>query len=328
MNSRFLAMGGLAAAVIAVVAGGLFFGWDFKSLVVGASPAPTAVPPSDDAVPPTPTAVPASYEAVFLRRDPSADVLVIGVDAHGQERVITRLADGWAWEKPPTPDPAGALSPSGLLAMAVMVEDPYPFPNRVRWTIFDVGRHDATPLVIAAIPEHDTDQITYSYFRGDTIGDGGRPLWGPGDRLAIYWYERIPIGPGSFGRHYWVTFVEGRTGEATSVDIQYETEFRPFWAADGSGILLADGQRVLGRDGMLAPAADVVEEASCHRVPQPDGDLADGDQGGACLSPDDSLTVAPNWGRVDSPRGFLTVQATGESFEVLGRFAGWLAVDQ
>jgi hypothetical protein len=271
----------------------------------------------------------ASYEAVFLRRDPSTDVLVIAVNAQGRERVVTRLEK--AWSNVPTPAPAGVISPSGLLVMPTTGGLGH---FGVQWKVYDVLSSEAKPIVIPGIAEQDTDQLNYWYPINTTEGDAhvfspdARAWWGPGDRLAIHWYERIPLGDNSFGRNYFVTFADGATGEATSVDISDARTLLPYWAPDGSGIFVdipPDG-RVLRADGTLAPAIDPVEETSCHRLPRAGREVdVNSAEAAACLSPDD-LLVARSAGPVDRPTGSVTVEATGESFDVMGRFAGWLEV--
>ena len=292
--------------------------------VVGANllrddPALVVVDPTASAVDPTASA---SYEAVFLRRDPSTDVLVIAVNAQGRERVVTRLAK--AWSKFATPAPVGAISPSGLLVM------PESGAGLVHWTIYDVLSPEATPIVIPGMAKQDTDQLSYWYPINPTgrSGSDARASWGPGDRLAIRWYERIPQGNSSFGRNYFVTFADGATGTATSIDIPDELTLLPWWAPDGSGIFVdvPPGGQVLRADGTLDPATDAVPETSCHRRPRAGGELeADSAETATCLSPDDSL-VARSSASFDQPTCSLTVQATGESFDVVGRFAGWLEV--
>jgi hypothetical protein len=261
------------------------------------------------------------YEAVFLRRDSTVNVLVIGVDSDGRERVITRLAQ--ASGNFNTPAPAGVVSSSGLLAMPVGI-------GIGRWTVIDLLDPEATRMVIPGIAQQDAEQLEYlypidprseaSHFRG------GRAWWGPGDRLAIHWYERVPLGDNRFGRNWFVTFADGATGEATSVDIPDELTLLPFWAPDGSGILVesASEREVLRADGTLAPASDAVPETSCERFSEAGSDL-DVVSGGptACLSPDGSLVVRSS-DSYEHPTGSLTVQATGDSLAVDGRFAGWL----
>lgn len=308
MNRVLLSVGGVAAAIVLIVGGGILFGWDAGGLV-GGQPSPTATP--------TPATI-TTYEAVFVRRDPSTDILVIGVDSQGRERVITRLPN--AWNLPisrSTPAPAGVVSSSGLLAMAAGVNF-----GEVRWTVFDLLRPEETPILIQGFPEQDIDQLDYFLVGDRSTGRDARPWWGPGDRLAIYWYERIPQGGNGFGRNYFVTFADGRTGEAAAVDIPDSLGFLPYWAPDGSGIFAAtvSGPQLLRPDGTLAPASDPVPEADCDP-------LLGSDYQVACVSPDEALTASTS-GNVSFPAGSVTTQATGERFEVTGSFAGWLRRDQ
>jgi hypothetical protein len=163
-----------------------------------------------------------AYDAVFLRPD-AADLLVIGVDPYGHEREITRFAGARAVAGPTT----GVVSPSGLLAVTV----PEPDNWMVHWEVVDLHRLDAPPIVIPEI-EQDVEQLQPTpYYRTDR-----RPavFWGPDEQLIIPWYDRDPSGVVD----YQLAFVDGRSGSATSVDLPDEVKLLPYWAADGSGVVV------------------------------------------------------------------------------------------
>jgi hypothetical protein len=316
MNRMMLAVGGVAAAIVLIVGGGMLVGWGTNGLL-GGQPSPTATP--------TPAAI-TTHEAVFLRRDPSSDILVLGVDSRGREREITRLPN--AWRLPIsrlTPAPAGVISSTGLLAMAVNG----PASGLVRWTIYDLLQPDDPPIIIPGFPQQDIDQLDY-FLVTDRTGGDARPWWGPDDQLAIYWFERIPQGPSGSTPNHFVTFADGKTGEATSVDIPDDWAFRPYWAPDGSGVFTetTNGLRVLRPDGTLAAASDPLPEASCQPAPEEgSADPATGRMSFACVSPDDVLVVITS-GNASFPTGSVRIQDSGEEFEVEGSFAGWLPADR
>jgi len=328
MNRTMLAVAGIAAALVLGVGGvaiyaGLGLNGPGPAAPTATAPTPSAEPSPSQA--PVQSSAPASDEAVFLRRD-YADVLVIGVDVEGHERVIARLAEAWGPE-PTYPDPAGALSPSGLLVMAAGID-----PFDLRWTIFDLLSPEAPPLEVAGVAGQDIDQLDYSYFgswseelHGRT---DGRASWGPGDRLAIQWFERIPQGGNGFGRNDFVSFVEGRTGEAISVDIDDALVILPYWASDGSGIVV-DGlpiERVLRDDGTFVSAPGIIPESSCGKLLQSGNELLSRADYAAspCISPDGLLLADTSVIDAISPTARLTIEATGGSRVVAGQFVGWL----
>lgn len=208
--------GWVALVAAAGVAAGLIL-----ALILNARPSP---PTGDETASPSPTSVQPSavrYEAVFLRRD----MVVVGIDSEGQEREIASLRDGGSGFWPAYP--AGAVTPTGLLALATSDDG-----GLFHWEIVDLHRPQAQPIVVAGILE-DRDMLRAPpYFTPD--GRGG-VFWGPGQQVAIAWYER-----GADGNVAHMTIVDGRTGAASSVDAPAAVE--PYWTSDGSGIFL--GRRI------------------------------------------------------------------------------------
>lgn len=309
MNRMTLAVAGVAALTIGLAG----VGWAFRPTGPGVgTPGPTA------------TVLP-SYEAVFVRREPNLDLLVVGVDAQGDEREIARLTGGWQSSRRTSPAPAGEVSASGLLALAAN--------NRgglVRWIVLDLLRPTEPPILINGFPQQDIDQLDYFFLADRSTGRDARPWWGPADRLAIYSFERIPMGGNGFTRRYFLAFADGRTGESTFVETPEAEGLKPpdgwlvlpHWTPDGSGIFVevwARGLQVLRPDGTLVPAADPVPNPICL-LPEVPGDEW---RFATCASPDDALVVTTG-GDVSFPTGSLTVQASGEVFEIAGSFAGWL----
>lgn len=304
------------------------------------------------------------YEAVFLRLevDGSREVVVVGVNAQGDEREIARLPG--AWEAYQIDDgqylaPMGAVSNSGLLAM----------PSRrgegasglsMHWEIFDLHRPGAEPIVVDGIRQ-DIEQLESTpYFSLEML----RPsvFWGPGDRVAIPWYNRRPDpdDPNAFGFDRHVSLVEGRTGVATSVDVPDTTAVGvlPYWTADGSGVLFntrpdVDSAQVLRGDGTLTDLAGAVADSACStryrsgaeisirsgrvELRNPDGSLDELSSPGpaqfACIAPDESAIVVSvdvsgfSTSPASNPMAAL-IPASGGSVEVEGSFAGWLDVDR
>jgi hypothetical protein len=204
-------------------------------------------------------------------------------------------------------------------------------PEDMRWTIFDLLNPEVPALEIEGIAKQDTDQLDYSYF-AEKISGGrrvdGRASWGPGDRLAIKWFARVPQGGNSFGRNNFVSYVDGRTGESVSLDIADDLVILPYWSSDASGILVdaLPDERVLRDDGMLFPAPGIVPEASCTKLGQPrDRSLSTADYNASpCVSPDGLLLADASVVDAVTPRARLIVEETGESFVVAGQFVGWL----
>jgi len=189
-----------------------------------------------------------SYEAIFLRHaaDGSAIVVVIGIDAAGHEREITRWPAG-----PGRVSTVGAVSPSGLLLV------PRDGTGALlHYEVVDLSHPDAAPIVVAGIGQ-DSEQIQDTpYYDTDR-----RPatFWGPAEQVAIPWYDRT-----GGGNSWHVAFVDGRTGKSTSVGLPDNMGLLPHWTSDGSGILLA-------RQGAIAePASAVLRQDGTV------GDLASG----------------------------------------------------
>jgi hypothetical protein len=301
MNRVALAVAGVAALVIGLVGIGLFFGPTGPRIGTAG-----------------PTQGSHSYEAVFVRREPNRDILVVGVDARGEERDIARLPGAWQTWRRTQPAPAGAVSSTGLLALAVNPGSDFV----VSWIVVDLLRPTEPPIVIDGFPQQDTDLLDYFFLADRVTGRDARPWWGPDDRLAINSRER--------GGRNFVAFVNGRTGEATFVEAPEAEGLRPpdgweilpFWAPDGSGIFVevwARGLQLLRPDGTLVPASGPVPNPPCFVNQVAD----DGWSPATCASPDGGLVVITG-GDVSFPSGSLTVQASGEVFEIAGSFAGWL----
>ena len=318
LNRMTLAVAGVAALAIGLAGIGLAFGPTGPGI---GTPGPTVGLPS--------------YEAVFVRREASGDILlVLGVDVKGTQRVIARLPGAWPSSRPPTPAPAGAVSTTGLLALAAFDtggnSDGNSCCGPLSWIVLDLLRPTEPPIVIDGFPQQDTDQLDYFFLADRTTGRDARPWWGPADRLAIYSFERIPMGGNGFTRSYFLAFADGRTGESTFVETPEAEGLKPpdgwlvlpHWTPDGSGIFVevwARGLQVLRPDGTLVPAADPVPNPICL-LPEVPGDEW---RFATCASPDDALVVTTG-GDVSFPTGSLTVQASGEVFEIAGSFAGWL----
>ena len=172
-----------------------------------------------------------SYEAVFLRLEeagPDIDVIVVAVNAQGGEREIVHLPTLSASSRYGADGPnlmlgkVGAVSTTGLLALPRTTGN-YLF----RWEIVDLHRPGAAPIVVPGI-EQDYDVRTYHF----TDSTAGRPvaLWGPGERVAIFMYQRT-----DGGGVYRISMTNGRTG-AGALLAHPDATLLPYWAADGSGI--------------------------------------------------------------------------------------------
>jgi hypothetical protein len=209
---------------------------------------------------PDPIPVQRSYEAVVLRQSAAngpIQLLIVGVNSDGHEREIARLqgvmvdpytGDGGYW-------PSGAVSTTGLLAI------PNGTPrDRMHWEIIDLLQPEAAPTVVAGIEQYPDQLQQMPYVRFD-----GRPsvLWGPNDQLAIPWYDRPGVD-----QH--LSFVDGRTGAATAVDIPEPVRMLPYWASDGSGVFVTDFTdlvllNVLQPDGALGDASSVAPSGLVRR---------------------------------------------------------------
>ena len=309
------------------------------------------------------TPVPLSYEAVFLRLevvDGTPVVIVVGVNTDGGERRIARLPGAWvAFEVSAGGgnraflSPMGAVSPTGLLAIPRGGAD-----LMMRWEIFDLRRPQAAPLVVAGIEQFVDTLRSTPYFE---VNSRGGVSWGPGERLAILWYEQCVT---SCVPDVQATFVEGRTGAATTVDLPADLVALPYWASDGSGVFVGDNnpasdpqarvapQLLLRPDGTVA-GSQAVAEASCRTRYQTGAEISvssgrivrrnpDGTSdelptpGGVlmpCLAPDDSaiahIQERPSGitaeGTTSRPAGLIAT-GSGAWFEIEGSFAGWMEV--
>ncbi len=76
---------------------------------------------------------------------------------------------------------------------------------------------------------------------------------------------------------------------------------------------------MLRPDGTLVPASDPVPNPICL----PPQDVEAERRSVTCASPDEALVVTTG-GDGSFPTGSLTVEASGEVFEIAGSFAGWL----
>jgi len=278
--------------------------------------------------------LPPSYEAVFLRLEVaglSPEVRVVGVDKEGREREIARLPGAWAAYNIQATEteqgflaPMGAVSPSGLLAMPSSRGEAVGRLPLMQWEIFDLHRPQAEPIVIPGISQ-DLEQLRSTPSFGKGVDSRGGVFWGPGERLAIAWYVRVADPPDSSSSHIdrHLSFVQGRTGAATAVDIADDEVLLASWASDGSGVFLggdggnADPERILRPDGTEADANGAVETRTC-RMPV-------GQAG--CRAPDDSMIVEFRSGTPASrPSAALLEPESGARFEIEGNFAGWLEV--
>lgn len=298
-----------------------------------------------------------SYEAVFLRLevvDETPEVVVIGINAEGEEREIRRLPGAWiAYDigrgGREYLAPAGAVSESGLLAIPSH-RDESGF-GMMHWEIFDLHSSRPEPLAISGIPSKFIEQLEASP-AWKVVDARGGAFWGPNERLAIAWYE-CDLGPDrSCPVDRQLAFVDGRTGVATSVDISETQVVLPAWASDGSGIFVGP-RTVMRPNGALVQATDAVRQPSCRtrddsgaeilvsagRVIRrhPDGarhelfapPTGEGDRAGgfACLAPDGSMVVhgiSPS--TPSKPSAGLIASGNGAWLKVDGSLAGWLEV--
>ncbi len=295
-----------------------------------------------------------SYEAVFLRLevvDNSPEVIVVGVNPEGLERQIASFPGAWVAYDIASGEsflaPMGAVSPTGLLAI------PSGSFEEMHWEIFDLHRPQDEPIVIAGI-QQDLEQLQITpYF---TMNMRPSVFWGPDERLAIPWYER-----GGEIVDWQLSFIEGRTGDATSVDVPDDLVLDRFWTIDGSGVFLRGRSDVgaphlvLAPDGRVTDGTAAVAESGCdgryqsgaevevsngqvvlrnpdrtqEALPSPSG------VGFACLAPDESAIVfnieigdGSGSASASSPLAGLVVPGSDAFVEIEGSFAGWLGEDQ
>jgi hypothetical protein len=299
-----------------------------------------------------------SYEAVFLRLDEmvdgSVEVDAVGVNGEGRERQIARLSSAWVKYgigNGTLLAPMGAVSSSGLLAI------PHGTIGGVEWEIFDLHRPQVQPIVVPGIRQ-DVEQLQLTpFFRLDM-----RPsvFWGPEERLAIPWYDRVPpTDPGGSNTNWHLSFVNGRTGASTTVDLSPRGVLLPWWASDGSGVFFGssdaviDPPRVLRPDGTFGDGTVADAVRSCRtrnesgaevstlagRVVLRSADyrseevLAPGGVGFACFAPDDSAIVlgteiGSGTTTAAHPIARLIASGSGARYEIEGSFAGWMEVDR
>ncbi len=296
-----------------------------------------------------------AYEAVFLRLEVAAGepiVHVIGVRTDGAEREIAALLGAWVNDLGTGyPRPIGAVSASGLLAIPSSTDD---IRMTMRWEIFDLLRPTASPMAVPGIIQNVEQLPTLPYFPSVLMPVG--PFWGPGDRVAIAWDLLVgdPDNITDWKREPQVSFVDGRTGAATSVPVPDSLRLLVQWAADGSGVMVSDKWGatpvgVLRSDGSVDMDASVRAEGSCRTrfrsgdeitstgeiVPGP---VATGDEGAAgrsgfaCLAPDESAIIRHlehvGSGSVPHLMAELIVPSTGLRLAIEGSFAGWLDVSR
>jgi hypothetical protein len=345
----------VVALIGAAVAGANLLREDRALVVVDATPtvAPTAsLAPTANV---TPTASP-SYEAVFLRLETVGDsrqVIVVAVNAEGHEREIARPPGAWYVgdrDLGAGRAPMGAVSPSGLLAIPSGGDNIW-----LRWKIFDLRDPQAEPTVVSGISEQRIDQPSATPSWHFVVFRGG-VFWGPGDRLGIVWYD-CPVGCDEHDRQF--SFVDGRTGAATTVDLPVDLELFPLWTSDGSGVFvetasyghpLGDGVRdsaqALHPDGSVIDQPDAGAIPSCITKYRSGAEItlsggrlarrnADGwvEEGGySCLAPDESMVVRslPAFDENPYTAGWgantRIVLGDGASVDVEGSFAGFMEV--
>jgi hypothetical protein len=310
------------------------------ALVAGQVPAiapPTVTPSSTTAG--EPSLGPAAYEAIFLRLevvDGRPDVIVTAVGEAGRQRQVARLRHAWLVYDPISPSaseflpPMGTVSSTGLLAMLGSKGEPQNEAcdrrcGTAHWEIFDLHDPDVPPIVVPEI---------HGFFEGIP----GPASWGPGDQVMFRY-------PGGGPR---VMFVDGRTGQASSVWIQVKNPGIEGWTADGAGILVTNNTTervVVHPDGSVstgpaAPAAPhcqmryrsgaqlVIRDELGGRVfLQQDRAIgmtewsAHGHVGAACIAPDESMVLLTS----GSLQSRLVIGEAEIVLDNLGTFAGWMA---
>jgi hypothetical protein len=307
-------------------------------------------------VDPTPSVAPTagpSYEAVFLRLETVGDsrqVIVVAVNADGHEREIARPPGAWYVGNRDLGGmaPMGAVSSSGLLAIPSGGDNPW-----LRWKIFDLRNPQAEPTVVSDIPETNMDLLraTPSWHR---VYGRGSVFWGPGDRLGIAWYD-CPRCTNPVDLQF--SFVDGRTGAATTVDLPQDLEIFPLWTADGSGVFAEtasnrlssgsgdggrDSAQVLQPDGSFIYRPDAGAVPSCITKYRSGAEITlsggrflpsnrePGAESYACLAPDESMVVHSLAAFEENPytagwgANTRIVLGGGNSVDVQGSFAGFL----
>lgn len=280
----------------------------------------------------------AIYEAVFLRlevADGISEVLVIGVNEEGRERQIASLPGAWVAYHIRNPEgflaPIGAVSAGGLLAIPSHRGEQV--PRAMHWEIHDLHHPAAEPIVIPEITQ-DVELIGLTPYFSE--GPRAGLLWGPGDLLAIPWDELVP---GSNSDSH-IAFVDGRTGHTARVDVRDQDGVfvLPYWAVDGSGVIVGDASHGTGNvdpSGVLHPDGRVTEIVPFTNVTCGGGHQDElpslGNTRYVCRAPNDSmLVVNMEIGGVGvtavSPMARLTPQGSDIGFDIAGSFAGWLEV--
>jgi hypothetical protein len=344
----------LAVGLIGAAVAGANLLRENRALVV-VDATPTVAPTASLA----PTASP-SYEAAFLRLETvgrKRQVIVVAVNAEGHEREIARPPGAWYVGNRDLGGmaPMGAVSPSGLLAIPSGGDNPW-----LRWKIFDLRNPQVEPTVVSDIPETNMDLLraTPSWHRVDIRGG---VFWGPGDRLGFAWYDCVyEVLDGAMSctpdRHF--SFVDGRTGAATTVDLPQDLELFPLWTADGSGVFVdptspanPNGDGVRDSAQVLQPDGSVIDQPDAGAVPScitkyrsgaeitlsdgrslPRNANASGEGGYACLAPDESMIVHSLAAFDENPytaglgANTRIVLGDGASIDVQGSFAGFLEV--
>jgi hypothetical protein len=178
----------------------------------------------------------------------------------------------------------------------------------MHWEIIDLHRPQAEPIVVSGMEQFIEQLRETPYWKGNPRGG---VFWGPGERLANLWYA-----PGGGEVHLQLSYIDGRTGATTPVDIPEGQTVLPQWASDGSGVFLNSG-RVLRPDGTVVDAPATLAQSSCRT---PNGFAL------ACLAPDDSMIADIDGGTSSHRVARLIAKVTGSSFEIQGSFAGWLEV--
>ena len=298
--------------------------------------APSIQPPNADA----------TYEAVFLRlevADGAGDVLVIGVNAEGRERQIARLPGAWLVFEIDNGSgflaPLGAVSVGGLLAIPSHRGEPV--ERDMHWELFDLHLPDAEPMVIPGITENVEHLGLTPYF---AEGPSPSVFWGPGELLAIPWNAHIPdaADPRASFPDAHITFVEGRTGAMATVDVRDQEDgvyVLPYWAADGSGVVIGDASHGVGDvdpTGVLHADGRVTQiipfaNFTCGGIDM-DELPSLGNTRYACRAPNESmmvvnLEIGAGGVRAYSPMARLTAQGSDVEFDIAGSFAGWLEVE-
>jgi hypothetical protein len=200
-----------------------------------------------------------SYEAVFLRLEETgltrADIVVVGVDATGNERHIARLP-GAGLRNPGGFYYRSRVSPSAVCSRCL---------STARAAMGTSGRSSTSgvrarsPARVAAI-EPDLDQVyeTPHLVRASRAG----AFSGPGARLAVPWVNR------STSSEY-LSFVDGHTGASSRVSVPVDLFILPSWASEGPASGLARGlrwTRRLRRGGSDGSARSRTHECShSHR---------------------------------------------------------------